>query len=493
MDQQTLQSKESTTQGDPLAMAIYATAIRPLIDRLQNEAIQIWYAHDAAAAGKLPDVKEWWDKLQVSGPDFGYFPNALKSIVVMKPSHVEEAIKIFADSEMTITSDRTKYLGTPIGGEAFMKTVIEKKVAKWVAEVEQLAFITKSEPQSPYAAFTHNTINEWTFFLRTVLVSFDQLSPLEDTIRLTFIPAISGRSALSDKERDLLSLPTRLGGLGTTDPKTLREEIERSKMIMQVITKHIIKKDHTYMGEMKEIQLQARKELKTTKRKKTEEEADQLLHTLDKPQKHAMILSQAKGASHWLNILPIEEHGFSLHKGVFRDGLCLRYGWKLDGLPVTCTCGQHFDVNHALSCNRGGFPIIRHNELRDITADILSQVCHHISIEPHLQALSDEEMLHITAIREDSARLDVKANGFFGDNFHTTYFDVHVFNPAIAPSNKSCTPSTAYQKHERTKMNLQSKNRSNQACILLTLGIFHHRRDGARRNNSLQENCSHDC
>ena len=148
-----------------------------------------------------------------------------------------------------------------------MNTCIQKKVAKWVAEVEQLASIAKSEPQSAYAAFTHKNISECSFFLRTVPVSIDQLSPLEDAIRLTFIPAISGCSALSDKERDL-SLPTRLGGLGITDPRTLREEIKRSKMITQVITEYIIKKDHAYIGEMKEIQLQARKELKTTKRSK---------------------------------------------------------------------------------------------------------------------------------------------------------------------------------------------------------------------------------
>ncbi|KAL5470938.1 hypothetical protein EMCRGX_G028997 [Ephydatia muelleri] len=31
------------------------------------------------------------------------------------------------------------------------------------------------------------------------------------------------------------------------------------------------------------------------------------------------------GASTWLSMLPIQEHGFALHKGAFRDALCLRY------------------------------------------------------------------------------------------------------------------------------------------------------------------------
>ena len=114
-------------------------------------------------------------------------------------------------------------------------------------------------------------------------------------------------------------------------------------------------------------------------------------------------------------------------------------------IPTACTCGKQFNVEHALSCNRGGFPIIRHNGLRNITADMLAKVCHNVSAELHLQPLNGEEMIHSTAIREDNARLDVKANGFWGDNFHTTFFNPH------APSNKAITPYSLYQKHEREK------------------------------------------
>jgi len=37
-------------------------------------------------------------------------------------------------------------------------------------------------------------------------------------------------------------------------------------------------------------------------------------------------LPSEKEASSWLSVLPIEEHGFALHKGAFRVALCLRYG-----------------------------------------------------------------------------------------------------------------------------------------------------------------------
>ena len=45
---------------------------------------------------------------------------------------------------------------------------------------------------------------------------------------------------------------------------------------------------------------------------------------------------------------------------------------------------------------------------------MLAKVCHNVSVEPHLQPLNGKEMTLTTAIREDSARLDVKANGFWG-------------------------------------------------------------------------------
>lgn len=39
--------------------------------------------------------------------------------------------------------------------------------------------------------------------------------------------------------------------------------------------------------------------------------------------RHVVQLSSEKGASSWLFVLPIEEHGFVLHKGAFWDALCL--------------------------------------------------------------------------------------------------------------------------------------------------------------------------
>ena len=136
-----------------------------------------------------------------------------------------------------------------------------------------------------------------------------------------------------------------------------------------------------------------------------------------------MDLARDKGASSWLTAMPIEEHGFCLHKTAFVDSLALRYGWSFSKTLTTCICGASFAVDHMLSCPKGGFPSIRHNEIGDLTATLLTEVCSSVTIEPDLQALTTEEFSNRTANISESARLDITANGFWGGRFEKTFLD----------------------------------------------------------------------
>ena len=115
-----------------------------------------------------------------------------------------------------------------------------------------------------------------------------------------------------------------------------------------------------------------------------------------------------------------------------------------------CTCGSKFSVEHALSCAKGGFPSIRHNEIRNLTATLLTEVCHDVCIEPGLQPVSNETLTGASANRQDGARLDIAASGFWGGTFERTFFDVRVFNPH-APSNRHTQLRSCYRKHEQMK------------------------------------------
>ena len=163
--------------------------------------------------------------------------------------------------------------------------------------------------------------------------------------------------------------------------------------------------------------------------------------------------------------MPIEEHGFFLNKGEFRDSLHLRYGWDITNTPQSCVCGSPFSIDHAITCKRGGFPILRHNEIRDITANLLSQVCHNVATEPPLQPLSGETFTYRSAIVGAEARLDVKARGFWNP-IQDAFFDVRVFHPN-APYYRSKDIATVYKQHEQAK-----KREYNQRVQNVEHGVF---------------------
>ena len=135
IDGETIMSKEGTTQGDPLAMAMYAIATIPLIKQLKvsTEVEQVWYADDLAAGGKVEKLRKWWDKILEMGPDYGYYANSSKTWLLVKEDTYEEAMQVFVATNIRITSPGQKYLGTTIGNEELNLHMSEQKLksGKW--------------------------------------------------------------------------------------------------------------------------------------------------------------------------------------------------------------------------------------------------------------------------------------------------------------------------------------------------------------------------
>ena len=100
---------------------------------------------------------------------------------------------------------------------------VRKKVETWTNEIKRLAQVATSQPHAAFAAFTHGLSSRWSYLTRTIPDIQDLLLPLEKEIHQTFIPAITGRPPCSELERDLLSLPARLGGMGLTNPGTVSQ------------------------------------------------------------------------------------------------------------------------------------------------------------------------------------------------------------------------------------------------------------------------------
>ena len=174
------------------------------------------------------------------------------------------------------------------------------------------------------------------------------------------------------------------------------------------------------------------------------------------PQKvqRALDLAVEKGSSVWLTVLPLREMGFNLNKMEFRDAIKLRYDWPVDDIPSTCVCGVIFTVDHAIICKRGGFVTQRHNELRDLEAELLSMVCSDVEIEPVLQDISGEQ-LGSGSNRAPDARLDIHARGFW-ENQRSAFFDARVCHPN-ADSYRNLELQQIHCNHENKKKRLYSR------------------------------------
>ena len=151
-------------------------------------------------------------------------------------------------------------------------------------------------------------------------------------------------------------------------------------------------------------------ELRAEVQKSKNDRLNNLLHevenTLMPEQNRAAKQAKQKDASSWL--ISLEDHGFTLTKGEFRDALALRYNKPLYSLLSNCPCGQKFNVTHALNCKKGGFVTMRHNNIHDFEANLMRIMQNDVEVESQLQQVENE---HFNGLKEDYARPDIRAKG----------------------------------------------------------------------------------
>ena len=140
----------------------------------------------------------------------------------------------------------------------------------------------------------------------------------------------------------------------------------------------------------------------------------------------------------------------------------MRYSKNIRGLPSKCPCGQSFNVNHGLNCKRGGFVIIRHNNIRDFEANLMRKVCNDVETEPSLQPINGENVAGLTG---DEAKPDVRSRGVWrpGQN---AFFDIRVTN-TNSDSQIHLSPDKNFRKHE-----LEKKRNYNQRIMNIEQGTF---------------------
>ena len=253
-----------------------------------------------------------------------------------------------------------------------------------------------------------------TDILSRTTVSELVLNESKQVIANSLLPNLIGNGVNTRKYREASFLPVRDGGLNIMLPRDCEEEFQRSKAVSVCLENpdpfdcelsqqqmlNQIKKDKSDNLQHKKVSIR----LKLT---------DEELYSLD--------LVSGKGASCWLNALPIKRYNFNLTKPEFHDGIALRYGWEPRHLQVNCPCGKDFSISHALHCAKGASTLRRHDAIRDTFAKIMDDVCYDVEMEPHLQPLQGESFDFKTTTTEDQDRLDIRANGLWEIRFSKTF------------------------------------------------------------------------
>ena len=466
---QEIRSCEGTTQGDPPSMAFYAIGLLPLLWSLPSDEAngrQVAYADDLTGGGELNHLKTWFDAILLKGPMFGYHAEPSKSWLVVKEEKYEEAKALFENTSVNITTRGKKHLGAIVGHPEYKDEFVGNLVEEWVSQIKKLSELAQFEPHAAFTAFTSCIRHKYTFYMRTIPGISSLLAPLEHEIRHSLIPALTDGRVVTDDERKLLSLPARLGGMGLVSPVDMCDhEHDYSRQATHVLTEAILAQQKELPADLDTRSKEVKSDIHNQRRNHQSNVLEDIRARMSVDQQRANDICCETGASSWLTTLPLEDKGFALTKREFWDAVSLRYGWPIRRLPSKCACGAVFDVTHALSCKKGGFVTQRHNELRDMTADLLAEVCPDVSIEPHLEELTGETLGERTANASEGARLDVSARGVWSRN-QRAFFDVRVFNPH-ARRFQNQTLAQAYLSNENEK-----KRAYNERVLQIENGTF---------------------
>ena len=386
--EETIFSREGTTQGDPLSMAVYALSTLPLISKIsQPNLTQTWFADDAGGGASLQVLHQWWTALSEVGHKIQVLRQPAKTWLLVKEQFKGSAQELFGKYGIQITTQGRPLLGALIGTADFSDQYINDMVSCWDTELKVLTGFA-SLPAAPSRL---RRLHSWTtrqvsYLSRACNITKDQFCPLEERIRRSLIPAISSR-AVKDDERDVLGLPARMGGFGLANPGS---EAEFAYATAWQVTKpsmeSILGRNERPMAEVFSDQHSATIEARRAKAARLASVKDPLQQKTHR----AVIAGEEKGATTWLTALTLADFGFSLSKSEFRDALHLRFCWTSPRLPALCVCGQAFTVDHALSCSHGGYLGLRHNEVGDLLGEVLDEISVNVSLEPALKPLDGE-------------------------------------------------------------------------------------------------------
>ena len=413
----------------------YAVGQLPLIKKLKNPEKwkQTWFADDSACAGKLKLLLEWLLLLIKEGPKSGYHLELSKCFLVVAPEFLDVAKEMFSSYDVQVVTGR-KFLGGFIGKSEDKELWLEKKVAQWSKSVQHLTHAAKSFPHEAYTALSKSLQNEWRYILRVTQDTESLFSSLAETIKNSFLPAMSSLD-LDEIEKSLMCKPARFNGMGIDDlDQTSKLSYQNSKQANSLLAQVIIEGGDIDIHKHEAFYNDNANKFRDEKLTQDKTDVHNLLPLLSIERKFAVERKINHKCSTWLTVAPTYNNGFSMTPDVFRDAVALRYARIPHQMKSLCDgCGEDFTISHALDCKKGGLVAHRHNDFRDLNIDLLTK--------SGLTQVIEEPVLKESCVNgEDGLRVDWSARSFWEPQ-REALFDCCILN-ADAPSHKGTPLNT---------------------------------------------------
>ena len=251
------------------------------------------------------------------------------------------------------------------------------------------------------------------------LLTFD----FKETLRPRFITGITRGHICSDAEKVLLAFLVKFCSYGLQNLM----ELLNSKEIARELYENVLTQNKDFQVNSEKTKT-IKNEFKARKISNYMITLEGLRNSMNEKMKPNNIPNKTV-LSNWLSVIPMCEFNYVLNKQQFWDSIRLQYVWPIPSLPVSYSCGEGCNVQHAKSCKKGRSVTLRRKEVRVIAATFLSVVFIDVKLEPSLLALNGKEQtLRKTVKTSDEVRLDICARSFWVSG-QKAFFDVKVSDP----------------------------------------------------------------
>ena len=145
--------------------------------------------------------------------------------MIIKPGGKRQASTVFAGTNVEITQG-ARVLGSVIGSSEASKNFLKDAEIKYTKRLDRLGQFALTVPQNAYACLTKEVQQKLSFFSRTTPSMDGVLDKVAERLGRG-IPNIVGKEIIQE-ERELFSLPLRMGGFNIPLPQDLDKNLEHS-------------------------------------------------------------------------------------------------------------------------------------------------------------------------------------------------------------------------------------------------------------------------